>query len=103
MKTSSLQKISPRLLTTAEAATLLAVSQRTIVNWIQNESIPYLELPTKGKRKEYRIPQVALLESLSGNYDLAAELRALEEAADAAGLSEEQVAELVTDEPAPAA
>ena len=103
MKTSALPKITPRLLTTAEAATLLAVSQRTIVNWIQNESIPYLELPTKGKRKEYRIPQVALLESLTGNYDLAAELRALEEAADAAGLSEEQVAELVTDEPAPAA
>ena len=98
MKTSSPPKISPRLLTTAEAAALLAVSQRTIVNWIKSGSIPYLELPSSGKRKEYRIPQVALLESLSGNYDLAGELDVLERAAAAAGLNEEQVAELVVAE-----
>jgi excisionase family DNA binding protein len=91
MKTTALPKISPRLLTTAEAARLLNVTQRTIGNWIKNGSIPYIELPSNGSRKEYRIPQMALLRSLSGNYDLVAELRALEEAVDAADVSEDEL------------
>jgi len=103
MKTSSLPRISPRFLTTAEAALLLNVSQRTVINWIHDGSIPYLELPSRGKRKDYRIPQIALLESLSGNYDLVAELRTLDAEAEAAGMDEEQVADLVVDgEPTPA-
>lgn len=91
MKTTALPKISPRLLTTGEAARLLNVTQRTIGNWIKHGSIPYIELPSNGGRKEYRIPQMALLRSLSGNYDLLAEVRALEEAAEAAGVSEDEL------------
>jgi excisionase family DNA binding protein len=96
MKTSSLPRISPRLLTTAQAAAMLNVSQRTINNWIHSESIPYVELPSSGTRKEYRIPQMALLRSLAGNYDLVAEIRALEEAA--AGVDEEQLLDLLVGE-----
>lgn len=65
----------PQLLTVAQAAALLQVSDRTIRRWIDAEKIPFLELPGGG----YRIPQGALLASLRGNYDLAGELRALDE------------------------
>lgn len=64
----------PQLLTVAQAATLLNVSDRTIRRWINDEKIPFLELPSGG----YRIPQGALLASLRGNYDLAGELRELD-------------------------
>lgn len=77
----------PQLLTVPEAASLLSVSDRTIRRWIDAEKIPYLKLPSGG----YRIPQGALLASLRGNYDLASELRELDERY--AGLSEEQVRE----------
>jgi len=95
MRAPILPRLTPRLLTTNEAASLLNVSQRTILNWIKADTIPYVELPSAGKRAEYRIPQVALLRSLSGNYDLGAELRSLDEAAEAAGLDEDQVTRLV--------
>jgi excisionase family DNA binding protein len=75
----------PQLLTVAQAASLLNVSDRTVRRWIEAEKIPYLELPSGG----YRIPQGALLASLRGNYDLGAELRELD--ASNADLSEEQV------------
>lgn len=65
----------PQLLTVREAAALLNVDERTIRRWIDAESIPYTKLP--GGR--YRIPQGGLLSSLRGNYDLAAELRELDE------------------------
>jgi excisionase family DNA binding protein len=65
----------PQLLTVAQAASLLSVSDRTIRRWIEAERIPYVELPSGG----YRIPQGALLASLRGNYDLAAELKELDE------------------------
>jgi len=65
----------PQLLTVSEAATLLNVNERTIRRWIDAESIPYLELPGGS----YRIPQGALIASLRGNYDLAAELREVDE------------------------
>ncbi len=77
---STVPRLSPRLITTQEAASLLRVTPRTIVNWIERGSIPYLELPSGGTRKEYRIPEVALLRSLSGNFDLEAELERLENA-----------------------
>lgn len=64
----------PQLLTVAQAASLLNVSDRTVRGWISRESIPYVELPGGG----YRIPQGALLASLRGNYDLGSELRALD-------------------------
>ena len=65
----------PQLLTVPQAASLLNVSDRTIRRWIEGEKIPYLELPSGG----YRIPQGALLASLRGNYDLAGELRELDQ------------------------
>jgi excisionase family DNA binding protein len=65
----------PRLLTVCEAAALLNVDEQTIRRWIDAESIPYMELPGGC----YRIPQGALLSSLRGNYDLADELRELDE------------------------
>jgi excisionase family DNA binding protein len=80
----------PQLLTVAQAAALLQVSERTIRRWIDGEKIPYLELPGGG----YRIPQGALLASLRGNYDLAGELRALDERNQ--GISEEQIADALS-------
>jgi hypothetical protein len=74
---------------------MLNVSQRTVLNWIAADAIPYVELPSSGKRKEYRIPQMALLRSLAGTYDLAAELEALERAAEAAGASPERIIDLL--------
>lgn len=65
---------SPTLLTVTQAAALLNVSDKTIRRWIDAEKIPFLELPSRG----YRIPQNALLASLRGTYDLAAELRELD-------------------------
>ena len=81
----------PQLLTVSEAATLLSVSERTIRRWIDAESIPYLELPGGS----YRIPQGALIASLRGNYDLAAELRGLNERH--AELTDEQVQAALAD------
>lgn len=65
----------PQYLTVCDAAALLNVNEQTIQGWIDTESIPYLELPGGS----YRIPQGALIASLRGNYDLAAELRGLDE------------------------
>lgn len=65
----------PTLLTVAQAAALLNVSDKTIRRWIDGEKIPFVELPSGG----YRIPQGALLASLRGTYDLAAEIRELDE------------------------
>jgi excisionase family DNA binding protein len=90
--TSVLIPTTPQLLTTAEAAELLKVSPRTILNWIGADTIPYVQLPSTGDRNEYRIPLQGLLSSLSGNYDLAGELRKLDAAASADSQeSEEQV------------
>jgi excisionase family DNA binding protein len=82
---------TPRLITTSEAAELLKVSQRTVLNWIERGSIPYLELPSSGERPTYRIPLQGLLSSLAGNYDLESELRRLDEAAQTDGLQEADV------------
>jgi excisionase family DNA binding protein len=58
------------LLTVSEAATVLRVSDATIRKWIAAGSIPYIQLPPVGQRKQYRIPLQGLLSSLEGNYDL---------------------------------
>jgi excisionase family DNA binding protein len=63
------------LLTVAEAAALLRVSDATIRNWIAAGSIPYIQLPPVGQRKQHRIPLQGLLASLEGNYDLRGALR----------------------------
>ena len=65
----------PQFLTVCGAAALLNVNEQTIQRWIDAESIPYLELSDNS----YQIPQGALVASLWGNYDLAAELRELDE------------------------
>jgi excisionase family DNA binding protein len=67
--------VQPTLLTTKEAADLLKVTSRTIVNWIDSDAIPYVELPSSGPaRREFRIPLQGLLNSVGGNYDLGREL-----------------------------
>jgi excisionase family DNA binding protein len=66
---------APQLLTPAEAAQLLSVSPRTITNWIHDDRIPYVTLPSGG----YRVPLHALLRSLGGNYDLAQDFRAAQD------------------------
>ncbi len=82
----------PQLLTVAQAASLLNVSERTVRRWIEKDRIPYVELPASG----FRIPQGALLASLRGNYDLGAELRTLD--AKRAGLSEDEVREVLAED-----
>jgi excisionase family DNA binding protein len=57
---------SARLISTQEAADLLGVNQRTVTYWITQDRVPYIKLPGGG----YRLPLGALLQSLSGNYDL---------------------------------
>lgn len=47
-------------LTTTEAAQILKVSSRTVLNWIKEERVPYMRLPTG----EYRLPRRALMEAL---------------------------------------
>lgn len=93
---STVPRLSPRLITTNEAASLLRVTPRTIVNWIDRGSIPYVELPSGGSRREYRIPEVALLRSLSGNFNLEAELERLETAA--AEMTEDEMIDALDDE-----
>lgn len=75
---------APKLITVAQAASLLAVSEKTIRRWIDAERIPFLKLPSGG----YRIPQGALLASLGGNYPLGDELEEIDAAM--AGVSEDQ-------------
>jgi excisionase family DNA binding protein len=65
----------PKLLSTKQAAELLNVSKRTILNWIESGKIPYLKLPGG----DYRVPLAGLLASLSGTYQLDEEIRALDE------------------------
>ncbi|MFY9264414.1 MAG: helix-turn-helix domain-containing protein [Solirubrobacterales bacterium] len=75
----------PILLTLPQAASLMKVSDRTIRRWIEAEAIPFLRLPSGG----FRIPQSALLASLSSTRDLARELS--EQDAQSAGISEDDV------------
>jgi excisionase family DNA binding protein len=78
----------PQLLTVAQAAALLSVSDRTVRRRIEAEKVPYLKLSGGG----YRIPQASLLATLRGNYDLAGEL-----AERFAEVSEEQVRATLAD------
>jgi excisionase family DNA binding protein len=65
----------PKLLSTKQAAELLNVSKRTILNWIESDKVPYVKLPGG----DYRVPLAGLLASLSGTYRLDEEIRALDE------------------------
>jgi len=64
----------PQLLTVAQAASLLNVSEKTVRRWVSDGKVPYVKLPSGGAR----IPQGALLASLEGTHDLAAEIAALD-------------------------
>ena len=75
------------LLTVSEAAEMLRVSDGTIRNWIAADSIPYIQLPPVGPRKQYRIPLQGLLSSLDGNYDLRSALQEQNAKARSASLS----------------
>jgi len=46
----------------------------------------------EGVRHEYRIPVLALMQSLRGNYDLASDIRELDEATTAAGVTDDDLA-----------
>jgi excisionase family DNA binding protein len=76
------------LLTVPEAGRLLRVSDATVRNWIEADSIPYVKLPGSG-RKQYRIPLQGLLSSLEGSYDLREALTNQYSAMVAAGLPED--------------
>lgn len=90
---STIPRIRPHLITTKEAAELLHVTPRTILNWIKRDAIPYVQLPPVGERREYRIPVAALLRSLAGNYDLARELERLDDATLRDDVTDESVLE----------
>jgi excisionase family DNA binding protein len=75
----------PKLLSATQAADLLNVSRRTILNWIEADKVPYVKLPGG----DYRIPLSGLLASLSGTYRLDEEIRALDERN--AGLTDEDI------------
>jgi excisionase family DNA binding protein len=81
----------PKLLSTKQAAELLNVSRRTILNWIETDKIPYLKLPGG----DYRVPLAGLLASLSGTYRLDEEIRALDERF--AGASDQDVQAALAD------
>ncbi len=66
--------VGMQLLTVRQAATMLSVTPRTVHGWIEKESIPFIKLPGSG---DYRIPLHGLVDSLSGNYNLAAEIEQL--------------------------
>jgi excisionase family DNA binding protein len=68
-----------RLITPQEAADLLRVSPHTISNWIKEGRVPYVELPGTDNRKSYRLPLGALIQSLSGNYDLLPHLEVVDD------------------------
>lgn len=70
-------KLGTQLITAAQAAEMLDVNIRTIHGWIKEGTIPYVALPSRGRKPSYRIPLHGLLSCLSGNYDLAAEVDAL--------------------------
>lgn len=76
----------PLLLTVNEAASLLRVTDTTVRRWIADGKIPYLELPGGAG---YRIPQLSLLASLSGNFDLAKVSQEFDDHFD--GISDEDV------------
>jgi excisionase family DNA binding protein len=68
-------RLDAELLTVTEVAELLKVSARTVHQWIEKESIPFVTLPTGGTKPSYRVPLQGLLGSLSGTYDFEADAK----------------------------
>lgn len=65
--------IGAQLLTVRAVADMLNVTPRTVLAWIEKDAIPFIRLPG-GEKPSYRIPLHGLVESLSGTYDLAADV-----------------------------
>ncbi|HTU39969.1 MAG TPA: hypothetical protein VMF35_18375 [Acidimicrobiales bacterium] len=66
-----------RLLTTAEAAHLLGLEDRSLIlDWISRDCVPYVKLPGDARRAWYRVPRLALLSMLGGDNTLSAEFKA---------------------------
>jgi excisionase family DNA binding protein len=82
-------RLQSQLLTVQETADLLKVSRRTVEKWISHDAVPYVQLPGGGS---YRVPMQGLLNSLSGTYDLAAELETLLRGAQRDPLREDEIA-----------
>jgi len=87
----------PQMITPQEAAAFLNVTSRTVLNWIDQDRIPYIRLPGGTERAQYRIPLSGLVSSLSGTFDLAAALEEGEAHARAAGLAGEDLRRLAAD------
>jgi excisionase family DNA binding protein len=83
----------PQLLTVAQAALLLNVSEKTVRRWVDDEKVPHVRLPGG----QIRIPLAALLASLQGNYDLAGEVAELD--GRFSGLTEDAVRAALDDPP----
>jgi excisionase family DNA binding protein len=70
-----MSRTDTQFMTVPQAAELLNVAPRTVHNWIKKGTVPYVELPGGDDgRRQYRIPIQALLDTLSGNYDVRAHL-----------------------------
>lgn len=76
---------APGLVTVAEAAALLGVSEGAIRGWISDGRVPYLVLPSGA----YRVPQGALLAALGDVVSLGDELAQID--CRTASLTEDQV------------
>ncbi|HUP77140.1 MAG TPA: helix-turn-helix domain-containing protein [Pirellula sp.] len=53
-------QIQPEWLTVPEAATLLAVSQSKVADWVKAERLEAINVAARGKRASYRIHRTAL-------------------------------------------
>lgn len=62
----------PSLIDVDEAAALLSVSPRTVLGWIAEDALPYVESP---EPPHYRLPLHGLVRSLPELYDLPTEFR----------------------------
>ena len=92
---SRIREISPRclgILPTKLGVQLLTVeggrrdaerpALATVLSWIEREAIPFITLPGAGEKFAYRIPLHQVVDSLSGTYDLAADVEELLAATD---------------------
>jgi hypothetical protein len=60
----------PYLLTTGQVARLLRVHPRTVLSWVEKDTVPYIELPNM-QRRELRFAANRLAQVLgSHNYDV---------------------------------
>lgn len=66
-------KVVPVLMTVDETADLLNIEKVEVLKWIEEDRIPFVELPS-GEEPIYRIPTAALVARLGGKYKLFTEI-----------------------------